>query len=215
MNASAVLCFYNDFQDFHETRKNTHPRIKIPYSKKNGSSQFQKTRKHSHQIIKIPRLQENGPSQLQDFQETRKNRVKIPDNRLLIVPENSHELPKIPRRKKIEKHCTFKIDENKLEIAKKEECNTSNEGGRDKNKVMMTKTFLHSKSDIVKRVVIDESKNIVRRVETFWYDNSSSDGGEEESDNEYANMSDEELNRRVEDFIQRFNKQIQHQRDVY
>ncbi|XP_065879469.1 uncharacterized protein [Euphorbia lathyris] len=73
--------------------------------------------------------------------------------------------------------------------------------------------YRRSKSEGVKRVMFDESKNIIRRVEIVT-DDSPSDEERDEENKRYANMSNEELNRRVEDFIQRFNKQIRLQNDV-
>ncbi|KDP37992.1 hypothetical protein JCGZ_04635 [Jatropha curcas] len=87
----------------------------------------------------------------------------------------------------------------------------------DKNTIT-AKTFQRSQSEIIKRVVIDESKNIIRRVETEKYESPQNvENGDEEEDknNEYANMSNEELNKRFEEFIQKFNSQIRLQRDSY
>jgi G3E family GTPase len=66
------------------------------------------------------------------------------------------------------------------------------------------RTYRRSKSEITKRVVIDERKNIVR-----WP--SETDQKHEpdvEENDQFSTMSNEELNKRFEDFIQRFNRQI-------
>lgn len=65
------------------------------------------------------------------------------------------------------------------------------------------KTYMRSKSEKTKRSVIDESKNTLRRSETT--DQKHEPSAEEY---EFSTMSDQELNRRVEEFIQKFNRQI-------
>jgi len=60
-----------------------------------------------------------------------------------------------------------------------------------------------SKSEKTKRGVVDEEKkNILRRSETEKHEQPSVE------ENEFSTMSDEDLNRRFEEFIQRFNTQI-------
>ena len=72
------------------------------------------------------------------------------------------------------------------------------------HKIHAKETCRPSKSEKPKRVVIDERKNIVRwSAET---DDQKLEPSVEED--EFSSMSDEELNRRFEEFIQRFNRQI-------
>ncbi|KAK8514163.1 hypothetical protein V6N13_063067 [Hibiscus sabdariffa] len=73
-------------------------------------------------------------------------------------------------------------------------------------------TIRRSKSDEVKRVACRGTKNNLRRPKT---ENKHDEpvGKEKvlstaEDENEFSTMSDEELNRRVEEFIQKFNTQI-------
>ena len=73
----------------------------------------------------------------------------------------------------------------------------------EKEKIQ-AKPYRRSKSEKTKRVLIDESKNIVLRMsETAKHERTPS-----LEENEFSSMSDEELNRRVEEFIERFNRQI-------
>ncbi|KAK8489819.1 hypothetical protein V6N12_013675 [Hibiscus sabdariffa] len=72
-------------------------------------------------------------------------------------------------------------------------------------------TIRRSKSDEVKRVARRGTKNNMRRSKTE-KKHDEPVGKEKEStaedENEFSTMSDEELNRRVEEFIQKFNRQI-------
>lgn len=76
----------------------------------------------------------------------------------------------------------------------------------EEGKKIEAKSYRRSKSEKAKRVVIDERKNInnLRRSETKKLKEVESDVEE----NEFSRMSDEQLNRRVEEFIQKFNRQI-------
>ncbi|XP_057740748.1 uncharacterized protein LOC130957917 [Arachis stenosperma] len=60
-----------------------------------------------------------------------------------------------------------------------------------------------------KRVVIDESKNSSVRIRRSGSEGAKVEEEEEDKENdEFSKMSNEDLNRRVEEFIQKFNKQI-------
>ncbi|KAJ7968961.1 Cotton fiber protein [Quillaja saponaria] len=82
----------------------------------------------------------------------------------------------------------------------------------DNKERIQARTYRRSKSDCrPKRMVIDESKNIVMRRSPEPMINKQENGGVKEENNEFSNMTDEELNRRVQEFIDRFNKQIRQQ----
>ncbi|XP_022777270.1 uncharacterized protein LOC111318662 [Durio zibethinus] len=69
------------------------------------------------------------------------------------------------------------------------------------------KTIRRSKSDKVKRATFDD-KNNLQRSKTEKHEPSAKQNEFPAEENEFSTMSDEELNRRVEEFIQNFNRQI-------
>lgn len=94
-----------------------------------------------------------------------------------------------------EKKVVHVFPRRDLQVVIKSDSGKPSEDLREKIKA---KTYRRSKSEQAKKVVIDESKNIIIR-------SSETENNEE---NEFSTMSDEELNRRVEEFIQRFNREI-------
>jgi hypothetical protein len=62
-----------------------------------------------------------------------------------------------------------------------------------------SKSYRHNRT---KHVVIDERKNRVKRLESMKIEPKV------DEENEFSKMSNEDLNKRVEEFIQKFNKQI-------
>lgn len=75
-------------------------------------------------------------------------------------------------------------------------------------KVDETRKFPRSKSDkaLSEKPKEEENKIVLRRSETEKLQPKL-------EENEYLSMSDEELNRRIEEFIQKFNRQIRASRD--
>ncbi|KAK7303098.1 hypothetical protein RJT34_13999 [Clitoria ternatea] len=71
-------------------------------------------------------------------------------------------------------------------------------------KAIPERIYRRSKSDRVRRVVNEERVKKVQRSETMKIELANN----AEEENEFSNMSNEDLNRRVEEFIQKFNRQI-------
>ncbi|XP_048438788.1 uncharacterized protein LOC125476559 [Pyrus x bretschneideri] len=113
------------------------------------------------------------------------NNMKTKIEEVILVAQNTEVI----QEKKVI-HVSKGDDQNKG-------CGTGREN-------VQAKTYQRSKSAKAKGGMINESKNTLRRSETT--DQKRKQTADE--DNEFSTMSDEELNRRVEEFIQRFNRQI-------
>ncbi|KAL0897032.1 hypothetical protein Bca101_080993 [Brassica carinata] len=141
--------------------------------------------------------------------------AEVPEKTLQVVSENT------PRSKLIQKHEP--TTEN----------NISNQETCDLRKLVKPKPYGRSKSDKARserrhqeiklipksyrRSKSDDSSNWMVNVHKVKKKNKAHEKAEEKWENvreeseEFAKMSNEELNRRVEDFIQRFNRDIKRQ----
>ncbi|XWS18652.1 hypothetical protein CRYUN_Cryun32bG0063200 [Craigia yunnanensis] len=75
-------------------------------------------------------------------------------------------------------------------------------------KKIEAKTILRSKSDKVNRVTFNDKKNNLKISKTEKHEPSAKENEFPAEENEFSTMSDEELNRRFEEFIQNFNREI-------
>ncbi|CAA0374618.1 unnamed protein product [Arabidopsis thaliana] len=170
------------------------------------------------------REKQEGPVGARDLQDQYlpNKKAKVTERIIQAVSKNQ------PRNKAIEK-CEPVTEQNVHIIAAKEEtCNASN--------LMNSKAYGRSKSDKARGSVISKERRrqeIKHRHKS--YDRSQSDSSKwmvvhkgekadeemeeatkkwenvKEESEEFSKMSNEELNRRVEDFIQRFNRDIKRQ----
>ncbi|KAM5587632.1 hypothetical protein ABKV19_006195 [Rosa sericea] len=131
-----------------------------------------------------------------DHQVARQN-IRNPENRQIVLKDEHDEKPSV----------------DDIDVQEKKIVHVQSKGGKKEN--IQAKTYKRSKSEEEKRVVIDECKsNIIRRSETKEKHEETQVSTPEEVIDEFSTMSDEELiqlNRRCEEFIQRFNEQIRHQ----
>ncbi|TQD82494.1 hypothetical protein C1H46_031930 [Malus baccata] len=143
----------------------------------------QAARSASSFVSQYPQIvNKSSPKQL----EAGNNR-KTKNEEVLLVPQNTE----IVQEKRVVKMLKGDNDQNKS-------CSTGRENVREK-------TYRRSKSEKAKRGVINnERKNTLRRSETTYQKHKPT----ADEDNEFSTMSNEELNKRAEEFIQRFNRQI-------
>ncbi|KAL5577258.1 hypothetical protein UlMin_018957 [Ulmus minor] len=111
------------------------------------------------------------------------------------MQENKQERQVVPKKEADDQLC-----QEKRVVHVVEPLGKNGNSDETKIKIRPRSAFRRSASLKAKRVVIDESKNksIIKRSES----------GNGEVVNEFSAMSDEELNRRVEEFIERTNRQI-------
>ncbi|PON72664.1 cotton fiber protein [Parasponia andersonii] len=154
------------------------------------------SRKEDHSL-----MQEKKEERVIADQET-----EIPEKKLQIVAKNDQELNKNLGS------TTQEEDIQEKTIVVCEENRTSKQ---------QAKTYKRSKSEKDERVVMDESYNknsdrlLMRRSETNVVDQENYNHHVEDDINEFSTMSDEDLSRRIEEFIQSFNRQIRLQARTY
>lgn len=123
-------------------------------------------------------------------------KIENPENRPTVLKDEHVEKPRLPN-----------VDE--IDVREKRIVHVQSKVRKKKN--VQAKTYKRSKSEEVRRVVKVECKsNDIRRSETMEKHEETQAITPEEA-NEFSTMSNEELNRRFEEFIQRFNEQIRHQ----
>ncbi|XVE88401.1 hypothetical protein DITRI_Ditri19aG0067100 [Diplodiscus trichospermus] len=120
------------------------------------------------------------------------------------IPERILEVVKIEPQTDNFQAITSQQEQYPMEADNNEACHEV----ITKKKIEPT-TFRRSKSDKVKRVTFNDKNNNLKRWKTEKHEPSAKQNQfPAEDQDEFSTMSDEELNRRVEEFIQNFNRQI-------
>ncbi|OMO65726.1 hypothetical protein COLO4_31042 [Corchorus olitorius] len=145
-------------------------------------------------------------SQYPEPEVVKKSNIIPKEEEVIMISPKDHETKEDDQKNEIAP------DEKIVEVVKFEPVFENHEHPINKayNKIsskniIEPKTIRRSKSDRVTSVTFhDDKKHILRRSGTEKHETINA----EDQENEFSTMSDEELNRRVEEFIQNFNRQI-------
>ncbi|XP_050367604.1 uncharacterized protein LOC126785959 [Argentina anserina] len=129
---------------------------------------------------------------ISDHQVAHQN-IEIPENRQPVLEDEHDEKPSV----------------DELDVREKRIVHVQSKGRKKRN--LQAKTYKRSKSEEVKRVAMDECKSSIIMSSETMEKHEEAQRNTQEEENEFSSMSTEELNRRFEEFIQRFNEQIRHQ----
>lgn len=182
-----ILIIAADFGAFSSSSKKQdyyYEEVKNNYQVRNHAS-FEFHEYHNKMVQKSP--QKTSHEQPQE---------KIKD----VIIASSHE-------KKLEE---IVVKDDKPKITPKDDTKLQDD---EKNKNERKLLCMRSKSERINYYVDDDEKKIIQRSQSERYDyfgknNEKNEKKEEKIENEFSSMSDEELNRRVEEFITNFKGQI-------
>ncbi|XVE51633.1 hypothetical protein DITRI_Ditri02bG0057400 [Diplodiscus trichospermus] len=132
----------------------------------------------------IPKEEESLEEKMKEDVADEKNNIEIPERILEVVTETDHN--------------SQAKSQQEVHPAKK----------ADNKKKIEPKTVRRSKSGKVKRMTFNDEKKNLQRSKTENHEPIIKDDNFPAEENEFSTMSNEELNRRVEEFIQNFKGQI-------
>ncbi|KAK4271861.1 hypothetical protein QN277_020491 [Acacia crassicarpa] len=225
MSNALILILAADYEAFSSHSNKTHQDHYEEYVKHSQASRnYYVTTPSSYGVVPTSKyeqvdekpcvsvLDDHVPPKQELFQEKMKKKKEItvaehheielvPERVLEIVPQNdtkkSASSSSLSSKKK-------PVQDDTSDIRACEESTLLYDAGRAVGRRSKSDRYGHVK----KRVVIDEGKKrVTRRADTMKVEEARVEE-ENNNNNEFSSMSNEELNRRVEEFIQRFNRQI-------